>query len=37
MRGIVVQDQVDRQVLGYLTVDGAQELHKLLMPVPVPG
>ena len=31
--GVVVDDQVNRQVLGDLTVDGAQELHELLVAV----
>src|ERR1700674_751379 len=31
--GVVVDDQVNRQVLGDLAVDGAQERHKLLMTV----
>ena len=32
--GVVVEDQVNRQVLGDLAVDGAQELQELLMTVP---
>src|ERR1700694_5215891 len=31
--GVVVQDQVDRQVFGHLAVDGLEELQPLLMPV----
>ena len=32
--GVVVDDQMDRQIFGYLAVDGAQELHELLVAVP---
>jgi hypothetical protein len=32
--GVVVQDQMDRQSLGYLTVDGVQELEELGVTVP---
>ena len=34
MGGVVVQNQVDRQVFGHLTVDGLEELQPFLMPVP---
>jgi hypothetical protein len=30
---VVVDDQVNRQLLGNLAIDDAQELHKLLMTV----
>ena len=32
--GVVVEDQVNPQLGGDLAVDGAQELHELLMTVP---
>src|SRR6476660_7311482 len=32
--GVIVQDQVNPQLGGDLAVDGAQELHELLMTVP---
>ena len=31
--GVVVDDQVNRQIVGDLVIDGAQELHELLMTV----
>ena len=31
---VIVQDQVDLQALGNLSVDGAQELQELLVAVP---
>jgi hypothetical protein len=32
---VVIQDQVNRQVFGYLAVDGLEEFQPLLMPVGV--
>jgi hypothetical protein len=33
VRGVVIQDQMDRQVLGHSAVDGLEELQPFLMAV----
>jgi len=35
--GVIVQDQVHRQILGYFAVDGTQEREEFLMAMPQAG